>query len=35
MALERCIKTKKMKHSQAREAIYQILLESDKATTIK
>ena len=34
MALERCIKTKKMKHSQAREAIYQILLESDKCLMV-
>ena len=29
MTLERCIQKKKIKHSQAREAIYQILLESE------
>ena len=33
-ALEKCIKTKKIKHSQAREAIYRVLQESEKCLMV-
>jgi len=33
-ALEECIKRKNIKHSQAREAIYQVLLNSDKCLMV-
>jgi len=34
IALEKCIKKKKIKHSQAREAIYRVLQESDKCLMV-